>query len=471
MDVHEDDRDGSSSFGLADVLAIVTVVWYAAVWSISVLGCVTGRKRYRLRPRSPLSSAEPSRVPGVSIIRPLKGLDTNLFENLESTFTQDYPNFEVLLCVADAEDQALSVVRSLIEKYPHVDARAVVGEEVVGVNPKVNNLMRAYKEAKNDILWVLDSNVFVESGVCARSVDALLGPNTTPNQPPSSKRRIGLVHHVPFAFGSEKGWGSRVDEAFLNTNHAKMYMAINAVALESCVVGKSNMFRRTDIERLHGNRGKPTPHPASDSVTETGLASFGRYLAEDNMIGEALWHELGLRHELSCDVAGNVIGNVPLSGYIERRVRWIRVRKRMVMAATIVEPFQECIMLSIVASWSLQHLFGIPAWLVLLIHYPAWIWVDLDVYESLAGHPLPSERRLDFFMAWGVRELLAFPIWLSGIFGEEVHWRGRKYRMLNNGEVELVEDSAPRSHWSNILPGRRRKHGYSALNQNDDSGS
>ena len=85
------------------------------------------RKRYRLRPRSPLASADPSKVPGVSILRPLKGLDTNLFENLESTFTQDYPNLEVLLCVADAEDQALSVVRSLIEKYPLVNARAVVG--------------------------------------------------------------------------------------------------------------------------------------------------------------------------------------------------------------------------------------------------------------------------------------------------------------------------------------------------------
>lgn len=344
---------------------------------------------------------------------------------------------------------------------------------MVGVNPKVNNLMRAYKEAKNDILWVLDSNVFVDSGVCARSVDALSGPTISPGQEPRSKPRIGLVHHVPFASGSENGWGSRVDEAFLNTNHAKMYLGINAVALESCVVGKSNMFRRSDIDKLHGNRGKPTPHPSSEGVTTQGLASFGRYLAEDNMIGEALWHELGLRHELSCDVAGNVIGNIPLSGYIERRVRWIRVRKRMVMAATIAEPFQECIMMSVLACLSLRHLMGIPLWIVLLVHYSAWIAVDLDVYESLAGHPLPSERRLDFFAAWCVRELLALPIWFSGIFGEEVQWRGRKYLMLKNGEVELAEtsDPHPQSVWSKLLPGRRRKPGYTALNQEDASGN
>ncbi len=145
MDVDQGaEHHAASNFELVSVLAVVALVWYSAVWLISILGCITGsvkcvrsaidrldvffrRKRYRLRPRSPLASADRSRVPGVSILRPLKGLDTNLFENLESTFTQDYPNFEVLLCVADADDQALSVVGSLIEKYPLVQARAVVG--------------------------------------------------------------------------------------------------------------------------------------------------------------------------------------------------------------------------------------------------------------------------------------------------------------------------------------------------------
>lgn len=65
----------------------------------------------------------------MSILRPLKGLDANLFENLETTFTQEYPKsrFEILLSVADERDQALPVVRSLLEKYPGVDARIIVG--------------------------------------------------------------------------------------------------------------------------------------------------------------------------------------------------------------------------------------------------------------------------------------------------------------------------------------------------------
>jgi ceramide glucosyltransferase len=57
----------------------------------------------------------------------LKGLDANLSENLESTFKQDYPNFEILLSVADEDDEALPVVRGLISKYPDVNARVIIG--------------------------------------------------------------------------------------------------------------------------------------------------------------------------------------------------------------------------------------------------------------------------------------------------------------------------------------------------------
>ncbi len=81
-----------------------------------------------MRPRSPLAGAPASVVPGVSILRPLKGLDTNLYENLESTFTQEYPNYEILFSVADENDQALFVVEELIAKYPQVKVEIVIGE-------------------------------------------------------------------------------------------------------------------------------------------------------------------------------------------------------------------------------------------------------------------------------------------------------------------------------------------------------
>src|ERR1700761_1834032 len=161
------------------------------------------------------------------------------------------------------------------------------------------------------------------------------------------------------------------------------------------------------------------------------------------MIASAIWHELDLRHTLSCDVAYNTIGDMGLWDYVYRRIRWIRVRKRMVMVATLVEPFTELVLLSIISSWALSFLLGIRPWIYLPIHFSAWLYVDLDVYSSLANHPLPPSRRFDFLTAWILRELLALPIWLCAILGNEVTWRGVKYRMLRNGEVERVQEHFP----------------------------
>ena len=305
------------------------------------------------------------------------------------------------------------------------------------MNPKVNNLVRSYREAANDILWVLDSNVMVRPGTLARSVDVLLGPSLPGSS--QSRKRDSLVHHVPFAFATESRIGSRLEEAFLNTNHAKMYVAINTVAVESCVVGKSNLYRRSDIERLNGSLKPFVPKDdGAGQLFGSGLHMFGRFLAEDNMIASALWHELGTRHDLSSDVACNVVGSMTLSDYVWRRVRWIRVRKHMVLTATLLEPFTEAFVLSAIACTSLNYLIGIPPWVILILHFSCLLCVDLDVYASLAGRTLPALLRWEFIVAWIAREALALPIFLLAILGDEVVWRGSRYRVIRNGEVSHV---------------------------------
>lgn len=219
-----------------------------------------------------------------------------------------------------------------------------------------------------------------------------------------------------------------------------MYIALNILALDSCVVGKSNLYRRSDIDRLDGSL-KPHTGDAPDPSTKRGLEIFGKYMAEDNTIASALWHELGLRHDISHDVVCNTIGDMSLNDYILRRVRWIRVRKHMVLSATILEPWTESIALGIVAAFSTRSLFGVSCWLFFICHFSAWIFVDLDVYRSIAGHTPPQGYRMSFFIAWAIRESLAFPIWLYAVVGSQITWRGKKYRMLRNGEVEPVKQS------------------------------
>ena len=298
--------------------------------------------------------------------------------------------------------------------------------------------MKPYHAAKYDILWVLDSNVQILPDALARSVDVL-------NRP--SEPRIGLVHHVPVVMSHEMAAevGTRIEHAFLNTNHAKMYIALNTLAIDSCVMGKSNVYRRSDIDRLTGTLkptvSKPSLSPTASEHTPVGFAVFGKFSAEDNMLASALWHELGLRHDLGSDVAIDSLGSMSFGVYASRRARWIRVRKWVTLAATLLEPFTESVLVGILASLAISHLTHglVRAWMFFPTHMLAFLAIDLSVRDILVGKPLQGEEWWAFVRAWGMREITAFPIWLFAMLGNEVDWRGRKYRVLRNGETRRVE--------------------------------
>lgn len=216
------------------------------------------------------------------------------------------------------------------------DQGGTTGQEIVGVNPKINNLIRAYRAASYDLIWVLDSNVLTSETCLSRSVP-LFNPASSSSSSAlngSSARPIGLVHHLPFAIYPDTLIGSRVEQVYLCSTHAKMYLAINRVAVASCVTGKSCLYRKSDLARasaLKRERGKlPLPPPGLAGTDEAGLAAFGQYLGEDNEIGVAIWEELGMRHAMGVEVAGNAVGSMTFTKYFRRRVRWIRVRKYMV---------------------------------------------------------------------------------------------------------------------------------------------
>jgi ceramide glucosyltransferase len=77
---------------------------------------------------SRLTSVPPASAPGVTIIRPLCGLDSNLYNALESTMMLEYPKYEVIFALQDEKDEALPVIRMVMEKYPDVPARVIIGQ-------------------------------------------------------------------------------------------------------------------------------------------------------------------------------------------------------------------------------------------------------------------------------------------------------------------------------------------------------
>ncbi|TXT11030.1 hypothetical protein VHUM_01781 [Vanrija humicola] len=429
--------------GASFYLAVGGLVLYGVVWAVGLNGWRVAKTRYgRAWAPSRLAALPPASVPGVTIIRPLCGLDSNLYNTLETVMQLEYPRYEVIFAFQDAGDEAIAVAQLLIKNYAHVDARIVINPAKVGVNPKVNNLMQPFAEAKYDLLWVIDSTVAVTDGTLGRMVDAWLGGGDVERTAeagytPPARGDVGLVHQVPIAVVYTSSWGSLIEQAFLNGNHAKMYLSINDVAVDSCVVGKSNMYSRANIAGLR------TPSPSLRAAPDppSGLAGFGPFMAEDNMIAMTLWRA-GLKHAMTGDVALDFIGALSVRQYIDRRARWIRVRKVMVLPATLVEPFTESLLGSLVGSWALHRLFGLPQAAVFGASVLAWFLVDNSVRRNLstnARHIGPQTSFATFAVAWAARELLALPVWLYAMVGSTVVWRGHRYRILASGEAKRVD--------------------------------
>ena len=408
------------------------------------------------------------------MIRPVKGLEPYLYECLAATFRQDYPlnRLTIHLCISTRKDPAFPTLEKLLVQFPHADARILVEEEdpllrdndgdpyPLGPNPKIRNMSRGYREAKSDIIWIVDCNVWVGRGVCGRMVDKLCGfRHGRLGRGPEYK----FVHHLPLAVavdGEGEGlwtrelldedqkrlftgadqqqstsWssfgthGGRLEELFLSSSHAKMYTAINTVLIAPCTVGKSNMFRRSHLNYL-------TSSITSDlRPRNPGIDYFSDNICEDHLIGDLLWKqkvrtekELGERwgkHALVLgDFAIQPVAGMSVRAYISRRVRWLRVRKFTVLLATLVEPGTECLLCSLYGSFGITTLLSRVLW-----KDGSSGWPDLNIWSA-------------FFSLW----LLSVLIWAA------VDWT--LYLRLHSAATVEVDEHTPR--FARPLPSGRR---------------
>lgn len=484
-------------------MAWLGVIWYCFVWLVCSVGCLQIRRRYSNRPMV-IEAAKPvtQHRPFVTILRPIKGLDPHLSLTLKSSFLQDYPSHlhEILLCVASAQDPCIPIVRSLIARYPGVSARLVLGEEDVGPNPKIRTLSKGYREARGDIVWMLDSNIWVAPGVLARSVRTLCGHDELGGE---TRMPYKFLHHLPVGVDCDeeplpgvdlpiqqtaslssvlpsriqhffRTFGGTLEETFLSTSHSKFYTAINIIAIAPCTLGKSNMFRKSHLAAV----------TAQDAP---GILDFAHNICEDHMLAERIWlrrlpaeiagTEKWGKHALGDDLVFQPMANMTLRDYCERRTRWLRVRKYAVIAATLAEPETESFLCSLIGGYGfitlLEH-YGLHTLLVAPESWSKpvaifWFWVlsvmvwslcdyaNFRVLHGFANIPLDTDtprfirgvreklikRRWEgsltgWLCQWGGREALALPIFLWAMLPGDVWWRGGRYRVGWDMKVRKV---------------------------------
>ncbi|KAH8590961.1 hypothetical protein B0O99DRAFT_520377 [Bisporella sp. PMI_857] len=511
---------GSGHETPAWILAIAWAggVWYFFILLVQAIGLLQLYRHYSTKPQPPVSpTLKLAQVPHVTILRPVKGLEPFLYECLAATFRQDYPSkkLTIYFCISSMEDPALPVLRQLVLDFPSFDTKIFVEEEDpnlsgndgqatnLGPNPKIRNMSRGYREAKGDIVWILDCNVWIGKGVAGRMVDKLMGfkadgTRTTPyifvhqlplvidcsgggvteelqgllDAQPESHQASSTTH--PFvepesklAAISQVG-GGRFEEMFMASSHAKFYTAINTVAVAPCIVGKSNMFRRSHLNGLTSGESPYSP----------GIDYFSENICEDHLIGDLLWRkgipnqangERWKKHGLLLgDIALQPMARMSVQEYIARRMRWLRVRKWTVTLATFVEPGTESLLCTAYGSIAVTTIpwfhdgLGIPqTWFaffsVWLVNICSWMLVDSFLYQKLHSgssieldentpsfaQPRNGNGRRTFWewvLAWLGREFLALPIWTWACYGgTTVMWRGKRFRVGLDMRVKEIK--------------------------------
>lgn len=330
----------------------------------------------------------------VSILKPLKGLDPGTVENLESFFTLNYPEYELIFSVADPGDPAVRTVREMMRRFPQVPAQLIIGEVKIGPNPKVNNLVKSYDQAQYDLILISDSNVRVNADYLKRLVAHL-------------DNGVGVITAV-VAGTNAQGLGGHLEAIYLNTFYAR-FMHLAAYSGRPCVVGKSMLLRRSHANRFGGIRG------------------LGQYLAEDYMAGVAM-KKLGLEVVIMTDPVRQQIGKHSVRDFWSRHLRWGRIRKSQAPVAFTFEPLFGCFVSGLIGAWAAHSHFGVSISSFLAWHLIAWAACDFALARKVAG-------TLSFHaaVAWFIREITAVALWAHVASGNSVLWRGQKLTLEPGG--------------------------------------
>ena len=384
--------------------AVATICLSAIAYYLYAIRCA--REFFRQPPRAASNAPPP-----ISILKPIRGLDVEAYENFASFCRQDYPQYE-LIFGAEAEDEpGLEAARTIARDFPGTEIKIVVNGRSIGTNPKVSNLANMAAEAKYSNLLVSDSDIRVDPS----HLSTLARPLSDP--------RVGVVTCLYRSKAARAaGW---IDALGLSTEFQPSVLVARKLEGMSFAMGSGILIRRGVLSSIGG------------------FTAFADYLADDFQLGNRP-SQLGYRVELSSYVVEHRLDTATAQELLWHQMRWyrgIRASRPWGYAGLVFTQ-------GVAAALALLLLTPLsPAALALAA---VTVGVRMAMAWYIAVRWLKDEAASRFLWLIPARDLLSFLLWLCGFFGGTIVWRGERFRLERGGrlvpfglELTPADDSTP----------------------------
>ena len=353
-------------------------------------------------------------LPPVSVLKPLKGLEAHAYENFAAFCRQDYPCYELLFGVAEADDPVVRVVKRIQQDFPQLPIHLVVASAAYA-NRKASILDALAAHASHEILVASDSDMRVTPEYLRRVVA------------PLALDQVGLVT-CPYRGTQLSTFTARLEALYMGVTFLPSVMVARLLLGMRFALGATMALRARDLAGIGG------------------FAAVADYLADDYQLGVRI-AACGLRVRLSSFVVQSALGPTTFREQWQREVRWAhcnRVSRPWGFLGLLLSFSTSLSALLVVAGR-----MGGAAWLIL----GASILLRWLVAWSITGYS--GDREARHWLFWlPLRDMLSALVWLAGLVGRrQVAWRGETYRLDKEGRLlplplSRVGESASVLRWS-----------------------
>jgi ceramide glucosyltransferase len=370
------------------VILLLTAAWFYQFLALICLG------RF-FRPAAPAPPVATG--PGITVFKPLKGLEPFSRECLTSFLTQDYRPYQVLFGVREPENPVLDLLRELRRAHPRCDLEVVICPEDLGLNPKVSTLRQLMPRARYNLLVIADGDVSVGPDYLAHVAAAFRQPG------------VGLVS-CPYRAGRSHTLGSLLEALTIAADFIPSVAVANYVEGIRFALGATMALTRQALAAIGG------------------LAPLADFLADDYQLGFRV-AATGLRVNILPYVVSTNNPELSFKDYLAHQLRWARTYRVCRPAGYL--------------AYGITHALVYSLIILLAAGLAPWAWglaaATLVLRGALAGF---SERRclkgdlpLWAFALLPAKDLLAFGLWLGSFLGHRVAWGGRSFRVTPEGKL------------------------------------